>query len=283
MFVTTNVTTYLLIVTTYVTTFSQLFAGACKIKKKSTQAEKNRYRDLVKAKTKEFIVSKFGVIVYAKDLYKLRPGKRLRDESINFYLKLLVEKTRSSWNDIHLMSTFFFHQYSKNGNVCYKRIERWTRRVKRGVARAKLIIFPINIGNDHWVLMVVSTIVFEHKKEVHHYFKFFDSLGRSGDVYTRAGKKYLQQEYRKKPKRNKRPGFRVFYHEEDVKCPLQTNGKDCGAHLCANAYCVCHGIGVDTFTSKDIDFFRQHIALSIGAGSLQPLVTYPKVPDITSV
>ena len=57
--------------------------------------------------------------------------------------------------------------------------------------------------------------------------------------------------------------------------PQQHNGYDCGVHVCAVAYCLCHEIPLDSFaTEEQIANFRVHMALSIYNGKLQRLIEY---------
>ena len=265
---------------------AQAAAGLCKVNKRTTKAQRNRYERLIESNvSKEEVISLEGGTIFEKDMYVLRDKEELNDQCINFYLKLLVKSTQSHWNTIHLFPTNFFQCFQRTTTksvkigslkLDYFQVRRYTHRFFEGITHRRLLLFPINVPG-HWVLVAVHTRVVG--KQVKHDVKFYDSFNM-GSVHNHkeAVKYFLQQEYEDKPKRNKRTNHTTTYRLMDVTCPEQTNSYDCGVHLCANAFSVCHNLPIDTFQKRNMRFFRVHMANSIAAGTLLPLVSYPEVP-----
>ena len=160
-------------------------------------------------------------------------------------------------------------------NVNYNSVERWTKTLDPGIAHKKLVMFPINVADCHWILLVVHTHV--TRASVTHSIRVYDSYNCRHYSHTEAIKYYYRQEYKNKPT-NKRSGLAVQYDITWVNVPPQPNGYDCGVHVCANAFCVAHGLPLTTFTTRNMNYFRQHMANSISRGLLTNMISYPKEP-----
>ena len=67
--------------------------------------------------------------------------------------------------------------------------------------------------------------------------------------------------------------------QKEVDIPLQSNPYDCGVFVCAQVYCLCHGLPINTFRQSDMTHFRAHMTESILKGKLHNMINYPELPS----
>ncbi|XP_074448963.1 sentrin-specific protease 2-like isoform X1 [Larus michahellis] len=140
---------------------------------------------LGKGEPEEILSSAFKLRVTRQDVHTLRKLCWLNDEVINFYMGLVMERSkREGYPSVHAFSSFFYEKLASGG---YKAVGRWTRRVD--LFQRDIILVPINL-RLHWTLAVIDT----RKKTV----KYYDSLGQGGDKICETLLKYLQEESREK-------------------------------------------------------------------------------------
>ncbi|SNX81671.1 related to Sentrin-specific protease 1 [Melanopsichium pennsylvanicum] len=199
-----------------------------------------------------------GASVDDKDVQKLRPGQWLNDEVINFYGNLILQRANDAdkrrteatamaaskaasfdtprgktvskngkvkisrpydqsldafWR-VHFFSSFFWTNLKSRG---FDGVKRWTRRID--IFSKDLILFPINLGNAHWVCGAINM-----RK---HRFEYYDSLGHSNEAAFNLMHTYITEEAKdKKKKEIDLRGWKNLFGNEDS--PQQENGFDCG-------------------------------------------------------
>lgn len=76
----------------------------------------------------EVLSSSFKLNITRGDMQTLREGQWLNDEIINFYMSLLMERSKSpGFPALHTFSTFFYTKLKGGG---YRAVKRWTQTVK---------------------------------------------------------------------------------------------------------------------------------------------------------
>lgn len=203
-----------------------------------------------------------GAGVEDRDIEKLRPGKWLNDEVINFYMKLIqlrsdlavkkrqelrevkdrVEKSAGSsekpsekdvalirqskkWRafwDVHVFNSFFWQKLTSPQG--YASVSKWTRRVD--IFQKDLVLIPINMGGLHWICAAINL----RRRR----FEVYDSMASShakGSSLFRTLRHYLAAEYCEKKGCSSADDLHLdeawtdYFSEES---PQQANGTDCG-------------------------------------------------------
>ena len=125
----------------------------------------------------------------------------------------------------------------------------------------KKVLVPINRDRTHWALAVIDV----EARTV----AFLDSLrGRGGDV-VEALCKYMSDEWADKHQGQPLPGEPFTGAPAPPLLPIQRNGVDCGAFLCAFCELLVRGVEPteDVFTQENIGYWRQRILLTcLGQG-----------------
>ncbi|EDP42402.1 hypothetical protein MGL_3160 [Malassezia globosa CBS 7966] len=173
------------------------------------------------------IASMPGAQVEAHDMAKLRPGKWLNDEVINFYGQLIQQRSNDAdaenarakhgpcafWR-VHVFSSFFWQNLTTRG---YAGVRRWSRRVD--LFTKDLVLMPINVGQAHWVCAAINLRLRR--------FEYYDSMGMPSPVVFERLRAYLQDEMRdKKHMELDLSDWTDFF--ADYTSPQQRNGYDCG-------------------------------------------------------
>uniref|UniRef100_V5EHA7 Ubiquitin-like protease family profile domain-containing protein n=2 Tax=Kalmanozyma brasiliensis (strain GHG001) TaxID=1365824 RepID=V5EHA7_KALBG len=114
---------------------------------------------------------------------------------------------------VHFFSSFFWSNLKTRG---FDGVKRWTRRID--IFSKDLILFPINLGNSHWVCGAIN---FRRRR-----FEYYDSLGaRNSSAFTLM-RTYVTEEARDKKKRE--IDLRGWVDVFSDQSPRQENGYDCG-------------------------------------------------------
>ena len=199
---------------------------------------------------------------------------------------MLVEQVSTHWNTITSFQTFFANKATKefttteNGSEYefdYESVARWTKHLRWPLWRHRLILYPVNYGQYHWVLgACLSRPV---KNAMVHNFYCLDSAIKYDKTNKGAKirfmiKDHLEHEGRVKHRRFGLHEPRHVYNFERTKVPQQPNTYDCGVFTCAFAYCLAHNLPLDTFKHFNMTFFRKHIILSVSQGYIHPLISY---------
>jgi len=212
----------------------------------------------------EILVSRFNVELTRKQLACLKPGQWLNDEVINFYCKLLEERSKQikDSNKCWFPNSFFWPKLSgdQNKNYSYKDVRRWTVKAKIDIFALDYVIFPMNICESHWAL---GAIDFKAKG-----FRYFDSMFcRPHKNFAPFLRQYLQDEHK-----GKKGGKELEGAEEwdliipDTPLPQQNNGYDCGVFTCMFADFFCNGRAL-TFDQEDMPDLRLRVCARVVRGS----------------
>ena len=103
------------------------------VKKLSLKLEENELVDFNFNIETGTILTFFNVNLQAIDFQRLKPGKWLDDEIINFYGELIMKRSKdllriktNYYPRLHFFSTFFYTSYLEGG---FDKIKRWTKKV----------------------------------------------------------------------------------------------------------------------------------------------------------
>ncbi|KAM6356285.1 sentrin-specific protease 2-like [Alca torda] len=204
---------------------------------------------LGKGEPAEVMSSAFKLKVTREDIGTLRNLCWLNDEVINFYMGLVMERSKKEgYPSVHAFSSFFYEKLASGG---YKAVRRWTRHVD--IFQKDIILVPINL-RLHWTLAVIDT----RKKTI----KYFDSLGQAGDKICETLLKYLQEESHEKRHVKLNVSEWTLHSMEPHEIPQQSNGSDCGVFTCKYADYVCRDKAM-TFTETHMPYFRKKMVWEI--------------------
>ncbi|KAM9751928.1 sentrin-specific protease 1 isoform 2-T3 [Menidia menidia] len=197
----------------------------------------------------EVLSEGFGLSLTRKDLQTLSNLNWLNDEVINFYMNLLVERSKEpSLPSVNTFNTFFYPKLRSSG---YSAVRRWTK--KTDVFAKDILLVPVHLGM-HWCLSVVDF----RKKSI----KYFDSMGGNNDQACQILFDYLQQESKdKKGKALDTSGW-TLHSKKPSEIPQQMNGSDCGMFTCKYADYITKDRPI-TFTQKHMPYFRRRMVWEI--------------------
>eukprot|EP00927_Polykrikos_kofoidii_P085244 TRINITY_DN9218_c0_g1_i1.p1 TRINITY_DN9218_c0_g1~~TRINITY_DN9218_c0_g1_i1.p1 ORF type:complete len:887 (+),score=139.97 TRINITY_DN9218_c0_g1_i1:268-2661(+) len=225
------------------------------------QERKRANKALGGGDTSEVLVSRFNVALTRDKIQCLRPSTWLNDEVINFYFKLMQERSRKpGFLNVWFANSFFWPKLSGKDHRDYnfKEVRRWTIKAKVDIFKMDCVIFPMNVGESHWALGVID---FKAKG-----FRYFDSMfcnpHRNFVTFLR---KYVEDEHKSK-KSSPFPGidsWDLIKHKDPV--PQQRNGFDCGVFTCCFADYFSASKPLD-FSQADMPTLRLRIASRLVQG-----------------
>ncbi|XP_053705004.1 sentrin-specific protease 1 [Synchiropus splendidus] len=197
----------------------------------------------------EVLSEGFGLSLTRKDLQTLSNLNWLNDEVINFYMNLLVERSKDpDLPSVNTFNTFFYPKLRSSG---YSAVRRWTKRMD--IFSKDILLVPVHLG-VHWCLSVVDF----RKKAV----MYFDSMGGNNDAACQLLFDYLQQESKdKKGKPLDTSGWKL-HSKKRSEIPQQMNGSDCGMFTCKYAEYITKDKPI-TFTQKHMPYFRRRMVWEI--------------------
>ena len=138
------------------------------------------------------------------------------------------------------------------------KMKRFLKKQKKQLFDVEKILIPYNLGDNHWVLIVI----YPKEKEI----GFFDSLYAANQAVVKKIKN-LFMELARDPVINKsqiikEADVNQWKINESLKSAHQVNGKDCGVFLCANMFYINLN-QKPSFTQKDIPNIRYRIAYDL--------------------
>ncbi|CAL1606189.1 unnamed protein product [Knipowitschia caucasica] len=211
------------------------------------EAEINRV--LRSSNPHEVLSEGFGLSLTRKDLQTLSNLNWLNDEVINFYMNLLVERSKDpALPSVNTFNTFFFPKLRSSG---YSAVRRWTKRMD--IFSKDILLVPVHLG-VHWCLSVVDF----RKKNV----LYFDSMGGNNDEACRILFEYLQQESKDKKGKEMDTSGWSLHSKKRNEIPQQMNGSDCGMFTCKYADYITKDKSI-TFTQKHMPYFRRRMVWEI--------------------
>ncbi|XP_066050277.1 sentrin-specific protease 2 isoform X2 [Chamaea fasciata] len=191
----------------------------------------------------------FKISVTREDICTLQPLAWLNDKIINFYMGLLVERSKKQgYPAVYAFSTFF---YSKLSSTSHKGVKNWTKGVD--IFKHDIILVPIHL-RSHWTLLVVDL----REKTI----RYFDSLGQKGDHICKTILKYLEEESRARRNIELTASEWTLHSMGSQEIPQQNNGSDCGVFACKFADFISRDKPI-IFTSEHMPSFRRKMVWEI--------------------
>ena len=124
--------------------------------------------------------------VTRKNMHTLQPGAWVSDEIIHFFLAMLAKRDEELCQEdptrkrSHFFKSFFMTKLINDGHndpaiagtYEYKNVKRWSKKVPgKDIFQLDKIIFPINVGEVHWV----CAVAFMQEKRIQYYDSFVSS------------------------------------------------------------------------------------------------------------
>ncbi|KAM9444781.1 sentrin-specific protease 1 isoform 2-T2 [Clarias gariepinus] len=215
-----------------------------------TEAMENEVSHALRGGSQDDVLSEgFRLTITRKDLQTLSHLNWLNDEVINFYMNMLVERSKSPHlPSVYTFNTFFFPKLRSSG---YSAVRRWTKKVD--IFSVDIILVPVHLG-VHWCLSVVDF----RKKAI----TYFDSMGGKNDEACRILLNYLKQESEDKKKKEFVTSDWILHSKKRNEIPQQMNGSDCGMFTCKYAEYITKDKPI-TFTQKHMPYFRRRMVWEI--------------------
>ena len=207
------------------------------------------------------LVSAFRMDITQSDLNRLTGLNWLNDEIVNFYMSMIVERSKENdrWPKVYAFSTYFYPKIMHHGHTS---VARWTQNVD--LFSYDLLLVPVHLGS-HWCLAVVD---FE-RSSVYYY----DSMGGENLACLEALCEYLRMEHLdKKGRPYSTDGLQMVVMKE---IPQQSNSSDCGIFSCQYAECIARRAKI-TFDQADMPYFRRRMVWEI----LKKNILHPTAPVV---
>ncbi|KAM6216317.1 sentrin-specific protease 1 [Rhynchocyon petersi] len=197
----------------------------------------------------EVLSEAFRLTITRKDIQTLNHLNWLNDEIINFYMNMLMERSKEKGlPSVHAFNTFFFTKLKTAG---YQAVKRWTKKVD--IFSVDILLVPIHLG-VHWCLAVVD---FRKKNII-----YYDSMGGINNEACKILLQYLKQEsFDKKREVFDTSGWQLF-SKKSQEIPQQMNGSDCGMFACKYADCITKDRPIN-FTQQHMPYFRKRMVWEI--------------------
>uniref|UniRef100_A0A8C5CSW9 SUMO specific peptidase 1 n=1 Tax=Gadus morhua TaxID=8049 RepID=A0A8C5CSW9_GADMO len=193
----------------------------------------------------EVLSEGFGLSLTRKDLQTLGSLNWLNDEVINFYMNLLVQRSKSpGMPTVNTFNTFFFPKLRTSG---YSAVRRWTK--KMDIFAADILLVPVHLG-VHWCLSVV-----DFRKKV---IMYYDSMGGNNDEACQTLLQYLKLESKDKKGKELDTSGWTLHSRRRNEIPQQMNGSDCGMFTCKYAEYITKDKAI-TFTQRHMPYFRRRM------------------------
>ncbi|XP_070596998.1 sentrin-specific protease 1 [Erythrolamprus reginae] len=197
----------------------------------------------------EVLSEAFRLTITRKDIQTLKHLNWLNDEIINFYMNMLMERSKQKgFPTVHAFNTFFFTKLKTAG---YSAVKRWTKKVD--IFSVDILLVPIHLG-VHWCLAVTDF----RKKTI----TYFDSMGGSNSEACKILLQYLKQESLDKKRNEFDTNGWMLLCKRSQEIPQQMNGSDCGMFACKYADCITKDKPIN-FTQQHMPYFRKRMVWEI--------------------
>lgn len=254
--------------------------------------EANAVKKVLRAPDDEPIVmSETGITLHGSDLKCLRRERWLNDELINAYVYLINKRNEEIFNrerappgipKTRVFNTFFYTRLTSGPNgYDYAGVRRWTSRARIDISTYDLLLFPVNLGNHHWIL---AGIDLKGKS-----FLYLDSILASDKAgVTNTLRQWLKDELCDKhgeevAAKRKIDKWEILLNSYRVlrcgvlppelertgakpgrmaKVPHQKDGGSCGVFMAKMADCLSLGLQV-YFQQPDIPLIRKRMVLDL--------------------
>ncbi|XP_044299081.1 sentrin-specific protease 1 isoform X1 [Varanus komodoensis] len=197
----------------------------------------------------EVLSEAFRLTITRKDIQTLNHLNWLNDEIINFYMNMLMERSKQKgFPTVHAFNTFFF---TKLKTAKYLAVKRWTKKVD--IFAVDILLVPIHLG-VHWCLAVID---FRKKTII-----YYDSMGGNDNDACKILLQYLKQESLDKKKREFDTNGWTLLSKKSQEIPQQMNGSDCGMFACKYADSITKDKPIN-FTQQHMPYFRKRMVWEI--------------------
>uniref|UniRef100_A0AAQ6AJL0 Ubiquitin-like protease family profile domain-containing protein n=1 Tax=Amphiprion ocellaris TaxID=80972 RepID=A0AAQ6AJL0_AMPOC len=199
----------------------------------------------------EVLSEGFGLSLTRKDLQTLNNLNWLNDEVINFYMNLLVERSKDpNLPSANTFNTFFYPKLHSSG---YSAVRRWTK--KMDIFSKDILLVPVHLG-VHWCLSVSP------KDQNSIKVADLESCCILKHCCTLLISEYLQQESKDKKGKELDTSGWTLHSKKRNEIPQQMNGSDCGMFTCKYADYITKDKPI-TFTQKHMPYFRRRMVWEI--------------------
>ncbi|KAM4702052.1 sentrin-specific protease 1 [Discoglossus pictus] len=213
------------------------------------EMEREIKRALYGGNQEQVLSDGFRLTITRKDIMTLNSLNWLNDEIINFYMNLLMERSKQKGlPKVHAFNTFFFTKLKTAG---YQTVKRWTKKVD--IFSINILLIPIHLG-VHWCLAVIDF----RKKSV----TYYDSMGGLNNDACRILLQYLKQESMDKKGIVFDANGWIMSSKKSQEIPQQMNGSDCGMFACKYADYITKDKPI-TFTQHHMPYFRKRMVWEI--------------------
>lgn len=241
-------------------------------------------------------IESVGITLRGEDFSRLDGTGWLNDELMNAYMALINEREDRYWNSVesgekepidgrprsYCFNTFFFTRLGEDSiqpsenTYDYKGVSRWTKRAKVDILELDNVIVPINVGRNHWILVIIDI---EEKTLF-----FIDSLYRRDRtviiptlmrwLYDEVCDKHgpeIAEKFKLEKLESSRQRYRVrrdlnglvsSEREQIARVPIQQDGGSCGVYAAKMADCVALGVEA-CINAGDIPVIRKRMAIDL--------------------
>jgi len=200
----------------------------------------------------EVIIDRYNIQIFRQDIDTLKGLNWLNDSIINFYMQMIVKRSKKpGYPKVFAFNTFFYPKLMSSG---HSGLKRWTKSID--IFSMDLILIPVHLGM-HWCLAVIDL----RKLGVF----YFDSMGGNNENCLQELLQYLKDEHREKKGTNlnmKRYSTKIVKN-----IPQQLNGSDCGVFSCKFAEFLSRDASI-SFSQKDMPHFRRRMIWEIAGDTL---------------
>ncbi|XP_077185254.1 sentrin-specific protease 1 isoform X2 [Paroedura picta] len=197
----------------------------------------------------EVLSEAFRLTITRKDIHTLNNLNWLNDEIINFYMNMLMERSKQKgFPTVHAFNTFFFTKLKTAG---YQAVKRWTKKVD--VFSVDILLVPIHLG-VHWCLAVID---FRRKN-----ITYYDSMGGMNSEACKILLQYLKLESLDKKRKEFDTNGWMLLCKRSQEIPQQMNGSDCGMFACKYADYITKDKPIN-FTQQHMPYFRKRMVWEI--------------------
>jgi len=159
------------------------------------------------------------------DVATVKDSHWLNDQAVNGFLFARLLQSRLDLSEIVCFPTYLFNQIQREGHSA---VESWTRNTPDpslwNVFQSRLVIFPINTGNNHWIVGIVDVT---KQSGV-----LYDSLGSSKKTLNpilSIMEEFLKREHLSKQARPLPKEWKFYAADTNEK---QRDGCSCGVFVC---------------------------------------------------
>ncbi|KAF2369185.1 Ulp1 protease family C-terminal catalytic domain [Trinorchestia longiramus] len=200
----------------------------------------------------EVLTEKFNIQITRRDIATLDGLNWLNDEVVNFYMNLIMERSKNdNFCSVYAFNTFFYPKLVKIG---FSGVKRWTKKVD--IFSYDLLLVPVHLGM-HWCLATINT-----KDKV---ITYYDSMLGDNTQCLHELRKYLADEMGDKKKTSLDLTGWKFETPKDI--PQQMNGSDCGMFACKFSEYLSRRKPI-TFTQDHMPYFRRRMVYEIVTNKL---------------